>query len=151
LQPHRQPGRGGQPAAEGRGDGRRPGRGVQGPRLGVIVSRNGRPARLAPAPESRRGEPMRPVVPALVVCAVLLVLTGCPPTPFLRPDQADRIPAETPTANQLAWEVNDNARRLQAVEARDLEISAKGGGQAIDLVDANMSCAKPRYFSLQAT
>jgi hypothetical protein len=94
---------------------------------------------------------MRPVIPALVVCAVLLVLTGCPPKPFLRPDQGERIPAETPTANQLAWEVNDNARRLQAVEARDLEISAKGGGQAIDLVDANMSCAKPRHFSLQAT
>jgi hypothetical protein len=77
----------------------------------------------------------------------MLLLGGC--TPNLRTPNQTRLPAETPTAAQLVKYLNDNSRKIQSIEAREVDIDAQQGNQPVGLQGA-MVCQKPRNFRLNA-
>ncbi len=68
---------------------------------------------------------MRHVVSGLGLGAVVW-LAGCNSWPHLRPaPQAaggQRVPAAAPSAAELVTYLNDNARRVQALESRDVDL-----------------------------
>jgi hypothetical protein len=83
-----------------------------------------------------------------------LVLTGCTNWPHVRnPGTAAapqaRVPTETPTAAALVAYLNDNGRRVQALECRELDLDARERLQPISLMGW-MVCQKPRNFRLGA-
>jgi hypothetical protein len=85
--------------------------------------------------------------------AAVLMLTGCPPTGknFLTGDGRIKapIPAAPPTAEVLVQNLNDNAQRLQSIQADSLRIRAEADGQGITLL-GRMTTQKPSNFRLQA-
>ncbi len=94
---------------------------------------------------------MRKTLTALSLAAVALV-AGCHNWPNLRshdPGPQARGPAETPDAASLINTLNDNSRRLESLQAADVDILAREGSQQVGLAGV-MSCKKPRNFRLQA-
>jgi hypothetical protein len=77
----------------------------------------------------------------------MLLLAGC--NPNMRTPSQGRLPSETPTAPQLVKYLNDNARKLQTIEAREVDIDAQQGNQPVGL-QGNMICQRPRNFRLNA-
>jgi hypothetical protein len=83
---------------------------------------------------------------------VFLLLTGCSHFPWTRsaPDSPGlTVTAANPTAADLIASLNDNARRVQALECRALDMDCTQKYQSISL-QANMVCQKPRNFRLGA-
>src|SRR5439155_23433913 len=58
-------------------------------------------------------------------------------------------PSGTPTAEQLVAYLNDNARRLQSIESRDVQLDASMKWETFGLTGV-MVCQKPRNFRLMA-
>src|SRR5262249_57670564 len=54
-----------------------------------------------------------------------------------------------PTAEDLVYYLNFNARKVQAVQCNRLEIDCKQGNQGVGL-DGLLACEKPRNFRLKA-
>jgi hypothetical protein len=81
---------------------------------------------------------------------MLLFITGCgsvkPGGLGVRNDRP--IDAPPPDAPRLVAYLNDNARRVQAVECDKVSIDCKQGDQSIGL-DGLMACQKPRSFRLK--
>jgi hypothetical protein len=82
-----------------------------------------------------------------------LVLTGCNHWPGLRTrdggDARVAAPAQGATTAGLVAYLNDNARKVQAVECRRVAMDCKQGGQSVGL-DGLLVCQKPRNFRLKA-
>src|SRR5436190_212233 len=95
---------------------------------------------------------MRYVSLALAL-GVTLVLASCDPrwqnlhNPT--PPPATPRPGDTPSAAALVSYLNDNARRVQSVDCRDLDLDAKQKLQSIGL-SGWMVCQKPRNFRMGA-
>lgn len=80
----------------------------------------------------------------------LLLLAGCKNWDNQRPSRDGPIQTgRAPTAEQLVKYLNDNARRVQGLECRDLDIDARQGGQVVGL-NGTMVCQQPRNFRMQA-
>jgi hypothetical protein len=85
----------------------------------------------------------------------LLLATGCENWGrFMRKDtQAPspnvRMTSGTPTQQELIAYLNENARRLQALESKEVTLDAYQGNQPIGLM-GNLVCQKPRNFRLAA-
>lgn len=85
---------------------------------------------------------------------LLAVPVGCNSWPHTRGGPAGggpqaHAPAGTPTPAELVAVLNDNARRLQSIESRDVQLDASMNGQPIGLVGM-MVCQKPKNFRLVA-
>jgi len=91
---------------------------------------------------------MRQVTAGLGLTAVLLA-AGCNHGPGMRPDYNTRVPAETPSPAQLVNYLNDNARRVQAVQCNQVAMDCRQGSQRVGL-DGMLVCQKPRNFRLRA-
>lgn len=94
---------------------------------------------------------MRWTWPALAV-ACLTYGVGCNSVPFSRnsqPASGVRVGAGTPTAADLVASLNDNARRVQSVECRDVDLDCTKGWESVGL-RAAMVCQKPRSCRLVA-
>jgi hypothetical protein len=92
-------------------------------------------------------------IPSALGLAAILLLTGChhwPPTWQNPGDQARGRPLpDNVEASTLIRSLNDNAGRLQSLQAADLTIDAREGSQPIGLTGV-MSCQKPKNFRLVA-
>lgn len=84
--------------------------------------------------------------------AVALALAGCnqvfrntPP-----PNTGLHITGADPQAQELVAALNDNARRIQALDCRNVELDCTQGMQGLGLM-ATMVCQKPRNFRMGAT
>jgi hypothetical protein len=81
---------------------------------------------------------------------ILVMVTGCPP--FQKksaPDFRAQVTTPPPTAGELVAALNDNARKIQSVGCRYLDIDCKEpqpGG-----LRGWMYCQKPKYFRLTAS
>ena len=94
---------------------------------------------------------MRIIWSALAVATVVVVL-GCNSVPFMRsgqPTQGLRVNSATPTAADLVASLNDNARRVQALECRDVDLDCTKAWESVGL-RAVMVCQKPRSFRMNA-
>jgi hypothetical protein len=81
---------------------------------------------------------------------VVLALVGCNLTSwFTRPQQNDVPTGPPPSAAALVNYLNDNARRVQSLECRDLGLDCHQGFQSIGLT-GRMVCQKPRNFRMGA-
>jgi hypothetical protein len=93
---------------------------------------------------------MRPILGGLGLAAVLL-LAGCNSWNQSRggaaPPPTARVPAEVPSADALVHYLNLNARRVQTVDCRSLDIDAHQGRQAVGL-SGWLVCEKPRNFRM---
>jgi hypothetical protein len=90
----------------------------------------------------------------LVLLVALLALpAGCNSWRHLRgPSNVGpqaNAPSGNPTAEQLVAYLNDNARRLQSIECRDLQLDASMKWETVGLT-GQMVCQKPRNFRLVA-
>jgi len=78
-----------------------------------------------------------------------LSLTGCPPfQKKTAPDFHAQVNTPTPTAGELVAALNDNARKMQSIGCRNLDIDVKEpqpGG-----LRGWMYCQKPQYFRMTA-
>jgi hypothetical protein len=92
---------------------------------------------------------MRQITIALGFGALLFV-TGCPPfQKKSNPDFQAQAPAATPTAAELVANLNDNARKVQSVGVRYLDIDCAQGVQSVGL-RGWMYCQKPKSFRMTA-
>jgi len=80
--------------------------------------------------------------------AIVLLASGCNNWPHTRTEEA-HIPAEVPGVPQLVGYLNDNARRVQAIQCPQVAIDCKQGNQRAGL-DGMLVCQKPRNFRLRA-
>lgn len=81
-----------------------------------------------------------------------LLLAGCNNWPHLRNTGTDpqaKMPNAVPTATDLVNYVNDNSRRLQSLECRQLYLDATQGMQSIGL-KGWLVCQKSRNFRMTA-
>src|SRR5881227_838870 len=85
--------------------------------------------------------------------ALLALPAGCNSWQHLRGPSgggpAGRVSTATPTPAELVAYLNDNARRLQSIESREVQLDASMNGQPIGLVGM-MVCQKPKSFRLVA-
>jgi hypothetical protein len=96
---------------------------------------------------------MRPINArvALALAVLAPLVGGCGQSPIAR----DKLRNEPPPPDQkveapaLVKYLNDNAKRVQAVQSTRVAIDAKQGRQAVGL-DGMMVCQKPRNFRLTA-
>jgi hypothetical protein len=82
----------------------------------------------------------------------LLLLIGCNTFPLARTTSgptAANIPTEVPGKEAILNYLNDNARRVQSVRVKELDIVAKEGMQSVGL-RGDLVCAKPRNFRMRA-
>jgi hypothetical protein len=79
----------------------------------------------------------------------VLLLTGCPPGSMRNQGIPTRLPSDSVTAAQLVSLLNDNSRRLQTLECRNVDIDAQQGHQPVGLQGA-MICQQKRNFRLNA-
>lgn len=83
----------------------------------------------------------------------VLVLAGCNNLPHNRGTQpaanGARMPSATPTANDLVNYLNDNARRVQCLECRDVDLDCRQGVQPVGALGM-MICQKPKNFRMTA-
>ena len=63
-------------------------------------------------------------------------------------DQA-RLPAETPSAQQLVAFLNENSARVQAIQCNQVAIDARQGSQNTPGLDGILVCQKPRNFRMK--
>jgi hypothetical protein len=82
---------------------------------------------------------------------VLLILAGCAGTKWgwVRTPPPDPPAGPPPTAQALVDYLNDNARRVQSLECRDLNLDARQGLQSVGLM-GQLVCQKPRNFRMGA-
>jgi hypothetical protein len=82
-----------------------------------------------------------------------LALAGCNSWPHVRSDGRSaapaRVSATTPTAADLVAYLNENARRMQTLECRELLLDASHRLQTVGLT-GQMACQKPRNFRMIA-
>lgn len=105
------------------------------------------------ADKSRRpGRLLLPLVCGLGPAAILL-LTGCNSWPHMRGDgksaPAARVASSVPTSGDLVAYLNDNARRMQSLECRELMLDASHRLQTVGLT-GQMACQKPKNFRMVA-
>jgi hypothetical protein len=95
----------------------------------------------------------------VVVClaAVLLVAQGCDWIEKIKgPSRPPQQFSERPTAPQLISYLNDNARKIDSLQVRDLDMDAgreKGLGSNLPVgvgIDGTLVCQRPRNFRLEA-
>jgi hypothetical protein len=99
----------------------------------------------------RREVGMRQFISDVGLMLVCLA-TGCNHWPFLKssPEPAGlRVPSATPAAQELVSVLNDNSRRVQALECRSMSVECSEHGRPISL-QAAMVCQKPRSFRMSA-
>lgn len=103
----------------------------------------------------RSPEPRRLLIPLACagIPAMVMLLAGCNSWPHLRGDGKNMPPARVsstvPTAGDLVAYLNDNARRMQTMECRELLLDASHRMQAIGL-KGQMACQKPKNFRMVA-
>src|SRR5262249_32834263 len=109
---------------------------------------NGEPGCVS-ARRGRKRQNMRRITIAFGIGA-LLFATGCPP--FQKksaPDLRSQVSPTTPTAPELVASVSDNARKVQSVGVRYLDIDCAQGAQSVGL-RGWMYCQKPKSFRMTA-
>jgi hypothetical protein len=77
---------------------------------------------------------------------------GCNSVPFFRPSQQApglHVASATPSAAELVSSLNDNARRVQILECRDVDLDCTKGWESVGL-RAVMICQKPKNFRMSA-
>ena len=88
-----------------------------------------------------------------LVPATVLLLAGCTSWPHTRGDgkgpPAARVSTTVPTAADLVAYLNENARRMQTLECKDLMLDASHRLQTVGLV-GQMACQKPKNFRMVA-
>lgn len=115
-----------------------------------------------PPPSSVYGQPgktgsgglLRGISQAIVLGLLFLGGTGCASlNPLLKPTK-DIKPApvndELPTAQQMVEYLNDNARRIQAIQCNSVAIDCKQGNQNAPGLDGMVVLQKPNMFRLKA-
>jgi hypothetical protein len=81
----------------------------------------------------------------------LLLLTGCPLFQKKTPqDIGLQVTAATPSAGELVAYLNDNARKVESLGCRNMDIDAKQDGQPVGL-QGWLYCQKPKSFRMNAT
>lgn len=102
---------------------------------------------------SRRSALRRLCSACLLPTAVCLLATGCSSWPHTRGggplNPTAKAPSATPTAVELVNYLNDNARRVQSLECRELYLDASQRLQTIGL-KGQLVCQKPRNFRMVA-
>jgi hypothetical protein len=94
---------------------------------------------------------MRQISIALILGSLLFV-TGCPPfQKKTNPDLRAQVPASTPTAAELVASLNDNARKIQSVGCRYVDIDVAEGDKPGVSLRGWMYCQKPKSFRLNAS
>ncbi len=87
---------------------------------------------------------------ALLLVASLLTLVGCGHWPDIRTGTSKgRVPTWTPTAEDLVAYLNDNAKRVPAIQCNTVQIDARQGFTGIG-ADGLLVFEKPRNFRLKA-
>jgi hypothetical protein len=86
-------------------------------------------------------------ITAGVGLGLVLLAAGCNHSPVARDYQ--HLPPARPTVPQLVTYLNDNAAKVQAVQANQVAIDCKQGHQSVGL-DGQLVCQKPRNFRLKA-
>jgi hypothetical protein len=98
----------------------------------------------------REGKTMRLLAVSLGLG--LLLMPGCDWSKnIIRQDNPPKTVGgntAAPEATQLVAYMNDNARRVQAVQANSVAIDCKQGNESIG-IEAKLVCQKPRYFRLK--
>ena len=85
----------------------------------------------------------------------VLVATGCDSFGrFTRKDAPGpggnmRVTSGTPTAPELVAHLNNNARLLQTLQVKDLDLQASLGNETVGLM-GRLACQQPRNFRMQA-
>ncbi len=91
---------------------------------------------------------LRPVV----ALGLVAFLGGCNHTPWARtsaPAPGLQLASANPTAAELVGVLNDNARKVQALECRDVDLDCTADRQSVGL-RAIVFCQKPRNFRMNA-
>jgi hypothetical protein len=93
---------------------------------------------------------MRQISIALGLGALVFV-TGCPPfQKKATPDFRAPVTSSAPTAGELVAALNDNARKVQSVGCRYLDIDCAQGEKSVGL-RGWMYCQKPKSFRMSAS
>ena len=89
---------------------------------------------------------------APLILGSLLFITGCPLFQKKTPQEyaPPRLTSANPTAPELVASLNDNARKIQSVGCRYLDIDCAQGSQSVGL-SGWMYCQKPKSFHLTAS
>lgn len=95
----------------------------------------------------------KPLTIASLAACALGLFAGCQNS-FLRKDSGGaapvaRVTSATPTSQELVAYLNDNARRLQSLDCRELDLQASQGNDTVGLM-GKMVCQKPRNFRMSA-
>jgi hypothetical protein len=85
---------------------------------------------------------------ALPLCALSFGCLGITNRNQTPPPPAARI-SQTPTKDDLIGYLNKNARLIQSLDARDLELDITSAGQTIG-VSGNLYCQQPKNFRMRA-
>ena len=91
----------------------------------------------------------------LTVLGAVLLSAGCTNFPQFRssppppPPVAGKVPAETPSAEALVGYLNNNARLIQSIDCRELDLDAKQGIQGAGL-RGWLVCQKNKNFRMAA-
>src|SRR6266568_2082842 len=153
-----------QPSAHGARNGGRPGGSFQSARLAMKIKEGKHENTKCESPKNKSRSGLfrpflvsrfrvvlekRPIMRKITVIlgiAALLFVTGCPPfQKKSNPDFRAQVPSGTPTAGELVASLNDNARKIQSVGVRYLDIDCAQGAQSVGL-RGWMYCQKPKSF-----